>query len=259
MSLHVETEGSGEPVLFLHGVSGSGATYRWLTLEGRRAVRLTFRGHGASARRPGTYRIPDYVEDALSVLEEIGPATIVGHSLGGATAWTVAQQRPELVTKLFLEDPPLFGGEPESHAANSSIPSFVEQQAAVRAWQARGATEAEIEAELALEGEQTPEAIAARAYALRHLDPEVLDRIIDGSCLAPMDTTSAVTVPVLILGADVGSALSGAHEARLAQTHPDVQVVRVPGAPHTIHDTAAVRGEYVQRLLAFLRSSGSLL
>jgi pimeloyl-ACP methyl ester carboxylesterase len=74
-----------------------------------------------------------------------------------------------------------------------------------------------------------------------------------------MDTTSAVTVPVLILGADVGSALSGAHEARLAQTHPDVQVVRVPGAPHTIHDTAAVRGEYVERLLAFLRSSGSLL
>ena len=54
MSLHIETEGSGEPVLFLHGVSGSGATYRWLTLEGRRAVRLTFRGHGASARRPGT-------------------------------------------------------------------------------------------------------------------------------------------------------------------------------------------------------------
>ena len=254
MSLHVEFEGSGEPVLFLHGVSGSGATYRWLTLEGRRAVRLTFRGHGASARRPGTYRVPDYAQDAISVLEEIGPATIVGHSLGGVTAWTVAQQRPELVTKLFLEDPPLFGGEPENHAANLSIPHFVEQQAAVRAWQARGATEAEIEAELALEGAQTPDAIAARAYALRHLDPEVLDRIIDGSCLAPTDTVSAVTVPVLIVAADEaeGSALPEAHAARLAQSHPEVTVVRIPGAPHTIHDTAAVRGEYVERLLAFL-------
>jgi pimeloyl-ACP methyl ester carboxylesterase len=252
VSLHVESEGSGEPVLFLHGVSGSGSTYRWLTLEGRRAVRLTFRGHGASARKPGTYRAPDYVDDAISVLEEIGPAAIVGHSLGGVTAWTAAQQRPELVTKLFLEDPPLFMGEPENHAANVSIPSFVEQQAAVRAWQARGATEAEIESELALDGIQTPEAIAARAYALRHLDPEVLDRIIDGSCLAPLNTSAAVTVPVLIVGAGVESAFPEPHEARLALTHPDVQVVRIPGAPHTIHDTAAVRGEYVQRLLAFL-------
>ena len=122
----------------------------------------------------------------------------------------------------------------------------------MRAWQARGATEAEIEAELALEGAQTPEAIAARAYALRHLDPEVLDRIIDGSCLAPTDTASPVTVPVLIVGAGVGAAFPEAHEARLAQTHPDVTVVRIPGAPHTIHDTAAVRDEYVARLLAFL-------
>ncbi|MDA0167472.1 alpha/beta hydrolase [Solirubrobacter taibaiensis] len=252
MSLHVECEGAGEPVLFLHGVSGSGATYRWLTLEGRRAVRLTFRGHGASARRPGTYRVPDYAQDAISVLDEIGPAAIVGHSLGGVTAWTVAQRRPELVTKLFLEDPPLFGGEPEIHAASTSIRHFVDQQAAVRVWQARGATEAEIEAELVLDGTQTPDAIAAHAYALRHLDPEVLDRVIDGTCVAGTDTTSAVSVPVLIVGADEGSAFPEAHAARLAQTHPAATVVRIPGAPHTIHDTAAARGEYVERLLAFL-------
>jgi len=254
MSLHIESEGSGEPVLFLHGVSGAGATYRWLTLDGRRVVRLTFRGHGASARRPGTYRVTDYAEDALSVLEETGPAAIVGHSLGGVTAWTVAQQRPDLVTRLFLEDPPLFMGEPENHAANTAVPHFVAQQAAVRGWQERRATEAEIAAELDLTEIQTPDAIAARAYALRHLDPEVLDRIIDGSALTPLDTRSPVPVPVRIVAADeaVGSAFPAAHEARLAQTHPDVAVVRIPGAPHTIHDTAAVRDQYVAELLAFL-------
>lgn len=254
MSLQVESEGEGEPVLFLHGVSGSGATYRWLVLDGRRAVRLTFRGHGGSARRPGTYRLPDYVEDAISVLEEIGPVPIVGHSLGGVTAWTVAQQRPELVTKLFLEDPPLFMGEPENHALNSATSPFEELQVAVRAWQARGATEAEIEAELPFEGDQTPHALAARAYALRHLDPEVLDRVIDGSMLAPTDTAAPVAAPTLILAADEaeGTALWGAHVVRLAQTHPDVTVVRVPGAPHCIHDATAMRDEYVARLLAFL-------
>lgn len=256
MSLHVESEGDGEPVLFLHGVSGSAATYRWLVLERFRAVRLTFRGHGASHRAPGTYRLQDYVDDALSVLAQTGPAALVGHSLGGVVAWTVAQQRPELVTKLFLEDPPLYMGEPDEHARNPSIPHFVEQQAAVRAWQAAGASEAEIEAALAVEPGtlQTPEALASRAHALRHLDPEVLDRIIDGSALAATDTVSPVTVPVLIVGADLstGPAFPSAHEARLAATHPEVAVVRIPGAPHTIHDTAAARDQYVAQLVAYL-------
>ncbi len=254
MSLHVEAEGEGEPVLFLHGVAGSGATYRWLRLEGRRAVRLTFRGHGASAWRPGTYRLLDYVEDALSVLERIGPAAIVGHSLGGVAAWTVAQRWPERVTKLFLEDPPLYLGEPAEHARNPAVAHFRDQQATVRAWQARGAAEAEIEAELDLRDIQTPEALASRAHALRHLDPEVLDRVIDGSCLAAADTASPVRAPVLILAADdaEGAVFGARHEARLAASHPDVAVVRIPGAPHTIHDTAATRDAYEARLLAFL-------
>jgi len=254
MNLHVESAGEGEPVLFLHGVSGSGTTYRWLKLEGRRSVHLTFRGHGESDRTPGRYRLDDYVGDALSVLEEIGPAALVGHSLGGVVAWTLAQRRPELVTKLFLEDPPLLMGEPEAHAANPAIPPFRDRQAAVRAWQARGATEAEVEAELDPEGLQTPEALAARAHALHHLDPEVLDAVIDGSLLAAADTRSPVTVPVLILAADehLGPAFPPEHEARLAATHPDIAVVRLAGAPHTIHDTAAVRDQYVAQLVAFL-------
>lgn len=256
MHLHIESEGSGEPVLFLHGVSGSAATYRWLTLEGRRTVRLTFRGHGASGRAPGGYGLEGYVSDALSALEQTGPAAVVGHSLGGVVAWTVAQRRPELVTQAFLEDPPLFMGEPDAHAANPAMPHFRVQQAAVRAWQERRASEAEIEAELSAERGtvQTPEALASRAHALRHLDPEVLDPILDGSALAPLDTRSPVTVPALILGADpaAGSALKSEHEARLAQSHPDVAVIRIAGAPHTIHDTAAARDQYVAQLLAFL-------
>jgi pimeloyl-ACP methyl ester carboxylesterase len=221
-------------------------------LDGVRAVRLTFRGHGASHRTPGRYQLEGYVEDALSVLEELGPAAVVGHSLGGVVGWTVAQRRPDLVTKLFMEDPPLFMGEPEAHAANPAIPPFRERQAAVRAWQARGATEAEIEAELDAEGVQTPEALAARAHALRHLDPEVLDPVIDGSLLAAADTTSPVTVPVLIVAAGVAPAFPVEHEARLAGSHPQVGVVRIEGAPHTIHDTAAARDQYVAQLVAFL-------
>ena len=259
MNLYVESSGSGPAVLFLHGVAGSSRTYSWLELEGRTNVRFDFRGHGASDRAPGRYLIQDYVDDAISVLESVGPAVLAGHSLGGVTAWTVAQQRPELVRSLFLEDPPLFMGEPEEHADNPGIPAFVLMRENTARWQAAGATPAEVAAELTaqvlpdgrtMEEFQTDEARAARGYALTHLDLEVLDRVIDGTLLTGTDTTSPVGAPTFILAADdaIGAAFPSAHEARLAQTHPDVEVVRLPGASHTIHDERAFRDEYVRRL-----------
>jgi pimeloyl-ACP methyl ester carboxylesterase len=263
VNLHVETAGDGEPVLFLHGVAGSSATYRWLELDGRKTVRLDFRGHGASDRAPGRYLIGDYVDDAIAVLEAIGPAALAGHSLGGVTAWTVAQQRPELVTAAFLEDPPLFMGAPAEHALNPGVPGFRDLRSTAAAWQAGGASAAEVRLQLAeevyLEGitcaeVQTPDALAARAYALLHVDVEALDRVIDGSLLAAADTVAPVTRPVLILAADeaVGSAFPAKHEARLAASHPDVAVVRLPGAGHSIHDMTAARDAYTAQLLAFL-------
>jgi pimeloyl-ACP methyl ester carboxylesterase len=39
---------------------------------------------------------------------------------------------------------------------------------------------------------------------------------------------------------------------RLAASHPDVDVVRVPGASHSIHDERAHRDEYARRVDAFL-------
>src|SRR4051794_21483374 len=140
MNLHVERHGDGSPVLLLHGVAGSSRTYGWLELDG--SVRLDFRGHGASDRAPGTYRLEHYVSDAVDVLSSIGPAALAGHSLGGVVAWTVAQQRPDLVTRAFLEDPPLFMGEPGEHARNSAIPAFRQMRRVTEEWQATGVSEA---------------------------------------------------------------------------------------------------------------------
>ena len=260
MRLYVENVGDGDPVLFLHGVSSSVRTYGWLERDG--AIRLDFRGHGESERVPGTYRIADFVEDAVSVLESLDrPAALVGHSLGGVVAWSVAQQRGDLVTRIFLEDPPLYMGEPAEHAANPSIPIFVETKAAVERWQREGVDAEAVKARLAampyLSGTAgdvlLDDALAARAYALLRVDPEVIDRIIDGSLLLGTDTASPVTVPVFVLASDPAfSALTSEHEVRLAASHPDVEIVRVAGASHSIHDESAYRDEYARRLDAFL-------
>src|SRR3954464_5297542 len=76
-AVHVERSGSGPPVVFLHGAAGSAATYGWVPDLGRTVVRPDFRGHGRSPRAE-TYPLGVYVEDAVAVLRETGPAPVVG-------------------------------------------------------------------------------------------------------------------------------------------------------------------------------------
>jgi pimeloyl-ACP methyl ester carboxylesterase len=262
--LHVEVEGPQEatPVVFLHGVSGSTLTYAWLPGEiadGRRIVRIDLRGHGRSEHAPGTYDVDRYGEDVVGVLrEEVGrPAVLVGHSLGGVVAWWVAQRHPDLVLAAFLEDPPLYMGEPEEHERNGAVAIFRTIVDAAARWHADGLTAEQAAAEVAAAPtaaglcDDTPR---ARAEALLRMDPGVLEGAIDRSTLAPTDTASPVTVPVFVLGADdaMGSAFPTRHGERLKRTHPTVEIARVAGAGHAIHDGREHRDAYVEALARFL-------
>src|SRR4051812_41086378 len=101
------------PVLLLHGVSSARSTWHRLvpTLDGRcRTPALDLRGHGESGHDPGTYTLEHYAPDVIAFLEDRvdQPVVLIGHSLGGVVAATVAQQRPDLVRAVLLEDPPLY-------------------------------------------------------------------------------------------------------------------------------------------------------
>jgi pimeloyl-ACP methyl ester carboxylesterase len=272
VALHAEVDGPEDApvVVFLHGVSGSGLTYDWLPraiTAGRRIVRLDLRGHGASAHAPGTYLIDRYGADVAAVLRRVAsrPAVLVGHSLGGVTAWWVAQRHPDLVAAAFLEDPPLYMGEPAEHERNESAALFPLLRDRAMEWQ-RDGVDVESAAALIADGPfgtdpavrmrdaVHDDAIRARADAQLRMDPEVLTGAADRSTLAATDTAAPVNVPVLILAADdaMAPAFPSRHEERLAATHPDVEVVRVAGAGHGIHGERASRPVYVEQLSRFL-------
>jgi pimeloyl-ACP methyl ester carboxylesterase len=257
-------------VLFLHGVAGSCRTYDWLppTVAGHDVVRPDFRGHGSAPRTPGSYLIADYAADAVAALRSIGPAYVVGHSLGGVAAWWAAQQAPELVLGAVLEDPPLFLGSPEGHASNGAVPHFEHLRAIVPAWREEGVSEAEAAARLAAEpygpdpslqvGEVAMEdATAARAYALLHLDETVLDSVIDGTLLAATDVTAPVRVPMTILAAGLAPAFRPEHAQRLAATHPAIEVIEIAGAGHSIHDERASRATYFAHVERFITAQAA--
>lgn len=100
-------EGSGEPILLLHGIAGSSQTWRSVIRplsRKHRVVAPDLLGHGNSTK-PRT----DYSLGALSVLvrdilDQLGitRATVVGHSLGGGVAMQFVYQHPEYVARLVL-------------------------------------------------------------------------------------------------------------------------------------------------------------
>ncbi|MGW1024598.1 alpha/beta fold hydrolase [Streptomyces sp. NPDC002577] len=98
------------PVVLLH-CRGADST-DWDRIAGplsaaRRVLALDLRGHGRSDW-PGTYRYESMRDDAFGFLTALGieRADVVGHSLGGAAAYLLAQQHPERVRRLVLEDVP---------------------------------------------------------------------------------------------------------------------------------------------------------
>ena len=102
----VELGGAGPPIVVLHGLMGRAATWwpvaRWLADHGR-VVGIDARGHGRSQAR-GPWTTQRLAADVVELLTEIGPAVVVGHSMGGLHGLVAASSRPDLVRALVVED-----------------------------------------------------------------------------------------------------------------------------------------------------------
>jgi pimeloyl-ACP methyl ester carboxylesterase len=100
--------GSGPALIILHGLFGLGDNWRSLAL--RYAERFTvyavdMRNHGRSAHAD-VHDYPSMSEDVRELMdaEQLGEATIMGHSMGGKAAIQLACTRAERVRALVVSD-----------------------------------------------------------------------------------------------------------------------------------------------------------
>lgn len=94
-------------VLFLHGLGSSGDDWDFqlpVFTEQYEVVTLDLPGHGRSPLPPGFHRLEEMAEAGAAVLHAAGryPAHVIGLSLGGAVALSLAILRPEMVRSLVL-------------------------------------------------------------------------------------------------------------------------------------------------------------
>ena len=112
--LHALREGSGQLILFVHGFPEfSGAWAAQLAEFGRDhlAVAPDLRGFNLSSKPAEVkdYRPKQLVGDLVGLIEHYSPgrkALVVAHDWGGAVAWNLAAQRPDLVEKLVIINSP---------------------------------------------------------------------------------------------------------------------------------------------------------
>ena len=113
VSLHYEVEGTGPPVVLIHGhtldLSVMDGLVGPLVGAGMQVVRFDLRGHGRSGRPDSGYHVSHHAADVAAVMDTVGAdrAALVGYSIGGGIALETALTMPDRVVTLTLLSPVL--------------------------------------------------------------------------------------------------------------------------------------------------------
>ena len=107
--LHYAQQGprTGPALVFLHGYSDSSFSFsRVMPLlpPELRVIAPDLRGHGDSDRPATGYRIADFADDVIEMMDalDVPEAVIVGHSMGSFVAQAIVERAPTRVTRLVL-------------------------------------------------------------------------------------------------------------------------------------------------------------
>lgn len=270
---YAEVAGPGPALLLLHGATNSHSTFLPFMpalAQYAHVYALDLRGHGLSGRTPGAYRLADFGQDVATFLcKEVGrPAILADHSLGGYVALWVAAEEPDLMERLFLEDPPIYLTELSRLQGTMFYYFFASLRADLPAHHARGGTVEDMVGYVGrfpFSEDQTmldvagPVWVQERAEQLHQLDPEVLDPALAGDLLGtyePDELLTQVRCPVRLLTPqhELGGAMSAQDTERAAARLDQCEHTFFAGAGHGIHEEQPEA--YAQALIQFIVQNG---
>lgn len=115
MLLHYTNQGQGKPIVFLHGMAGSGRywnSFLPFVASGHHIITIDLAGFGKSPKPKNvTYNYAYHVQCILETLDHIDlprPFALVGHSMGSLIALRLAATNPEAVESLLLIAMPIY-------------------------------------------------------------------------------------------------------------------------------------------------------
>ncbi len=226
-----EQEGSGEPLVLLHG--GMATNGLWAPQMPDFAARFRLvaperRGHGHTPDVAGPLSYDVMAADTIGFLETVvgGPAHLVGFSDGGIVALVVAMMRPELVHKVVAIS---------AHFDTSGI--VPEATAMMASWTAASDEVAMLRVAYEAVSPDGP----------RHW-PVVFAKFLEMAATQPtisIEELGAISAPTLVLAGD-DDMIRLEHTAELSRAVPNSQLGLVPGTSHFL---AMEKPDLVNRLV----------
>lgn len=230
------------PLVLVHGASGSHLDWS-KQLRQLGSVALDLPGHGRSSGS-GRRHVKEYAEDVISLLDalEISQAVVMGHSMGGAIAQTIALEHPSRLKGMILIGT---GAKLRVH------PDIVE----------RVKTDYEAVVELLKDwfwGEDAPEAMRElAAEAMLKVDPEVTYH--DYKACDEFDIRSEladISTSTLVIGGTQDKMTPFKYSQYLADNLPDAQLVKIEGGGHMMAlEYPDLVADHVQQWIATLNAS----
>jgi pimeloyl-ACP methyl ester carboxylesterase len=238
-------------IVLLHGLRGYSGTWRKLAAELRgraRLIAIDQRGRGDSAWDPErNYYTDAYLADLEALVDvlELDRFVLIGHSMGGTTAYVYAARHPDRVVGLIVEDiapgSSMTGeGARRIVAEMAALPQDFADWAEARAyWRARrpNLDEAAIEERLAESLREVPDGRIAWRYdaagiGATRVDPDPA-RMVD---LWPV--VDSLVVPTLVIRGGKSDFCPAETVARMVERNPNIREIAVAGASHYVHDDA---------------------
>lgn len=251
--------GPGMPLVILHGVFGSSTNWRSLArklAEKRRVLVVDLRNHGESPHADEMhYR--GMVEDLNRFIDDHcdGRADVLGHSMGGKVAMSLALLHPNHVRHLIVVDIA-----PVDYGHGATFGRLIHAMKALPLAQIEARSEAD-----RLLAEEIPED-GVRAFLLQNLrrdddgqwrwriNLEALAASIDDIAGFPFEDRCCFEGPVLFIGGGESDYLDRAHREVIGSLFPKARLEWIEGAGHWVH---AERPDEVLRLVReFLAAAG---
>ena len=242
IDLYYELEGSGEPLVLVHGSWGDATSWRFVVpglAERFRVLVYDRRGHSRS-ERPGTPGSVDEDGDDLAALLEaldLAPAHVVTNSWGGNIALRLAARRPDVFRSLCCHEPPLWSlldGDPESlEMLQESARSLEEVGRLIAAGDHEGAARQFVEEVAFGPGAWENELPAELRAVFVQNAPTFLDELQDPNQLnVDRDALARLEVPVRLTAGSESWPLFPQVIDRLARLIPRVSRETIQGAAH---------------------------
>lgn len=262
LSYHIEEKGTGDPVVMLHGFTGSTETWRPFIdklEQAFRVIAVDLPGHGQTDAPPeaSRYRMELVADDLADLLSRLNaaPAHWLGYSMGGRLALYMACRLPNWVHSLILESASPGIHDPGERKArieqDAALAQRIEQEGITRFadyWQSIPLFDTQKrlpeKVRSTLRAQRLKNSTAGLANSLRGMSTGVQPEL--------WSELSNLKMPVMLIAGESDQKFTSINR-RMAEAIPDSRLEIVPNAGHTVHlEIADLYSNLVLNFLATL-------